>query len=135
MGSCKNRGANVDLFKYAINVELLEYIYCGDMLFYKEKPFTGLRYELYPEGQLRSLTPYENGFNNGICREWYTTGELMCEYESKRGVNNGSKTYWHQNGLIKSIANYELGIELDYKEWNGKGNLVKSRKFDPDNQK
>lgn len=118
-----------NLFKVAINTDELEYVYCGDMLFYKEIPFTGLGYELYSDGKLRELALYKFGFANGVCREWYPTGQLKSESELEEGISNGLETCWYENGNIKYITHYELGIQLDYQEWDENGNLIKSKKL------
>lgn len=39
--------------------------------------------------------------------------------------------YWHPNGSVKSIAHYEFGLELDYKEWDENGQLIDRRELDP----
>ncbi|WFD08961.1 toxin-antitoxin system YwqK family antitoxin [Tepidibacter hydrothermalis] len=130
MDKYKSTNEKLNLFKYAINIELLEYGDIGDRFFYNDELFTGLGYELYQNGNIRELIPYENGFANGMCREWYSTGELMREYELRRGSSHGRKIYWYKNGSIKLIANYEFGIELDYQEWDEKGNLIENRELD-----
>ncbi len=112
-----------------IEEDMLEFD--DDVKCYNGVPFTGIGFEKYPNGNLKSETPYEDGFQSGTSREWYSTGQTMCELEWKKGARFSKRKCWYQNGVVKSVSNYEWGIELNYKEYNEKGELVTDRELDP----
>ncbi|WP_018753579.1 toxin-antitoxin system YwqK family antitoxin [Paenibacillus sanguinis] len=119
------------IFSRGVNFDYLEFADDSDMVLYNDNPFSGLAYELYPNGQIMHVTSYKNGFEDGVCREWYASGEIKCEFEMNRGRIHGDRKYWHRNGSIKSIAHYELAFELDYTEWDEHGNLLLTREVNP----
>ena len=96
------------------------------------KPFTGIGCEYFPDSTLKSETPYKDGWVHGLAKEWYPGGQLLSECHCRRGVKFGRYREWHPNGELKIDANYELGIELEYLEWDEGGELKKQRKLDPD---
>ncbi|MDW6002326.1 toxin-antitoxin system YwqK family antitoxin [Vibrio mangrovi] len=104
----------------------------GDLCLYEGHPFTGVSYEPGTEGKLLSEVEYKNGFATGITKRWYPSGQLKEEFSCKRGLRHGESTTWFDNGCIKIKAEYELGIELGYQEWNESGDLVESRELDPE---
>jgi antitoxin component YwqK of YwqJK toxin-antitoxin module len=103
-----------------------------DVVCYNGKPFTGVGYERHPNGAIIRETPYKNGFPHGIIREWDPTGQLIFEGECKNGKAHGRFTYWYPDGTVKSIAHYEWGVQVDYKEWDEEGRLIKDERKDPD---
>ncbi|WP_052947761.1 toxin-antitoxin system YwqK family antitoxin [Aneurinibacillus tyrosinisolvens] len=112
-----------------VDEELLEFD--DDLRCYNDSPFSGIGYENYPNGNLKTETLYKDGFQHGLSREWYPTGEIKSEFFWKKGSRYSKRQEWHRNSNIKSIANYEWGIELDNKEWDENGNLIKSEIIDP----
>ncbi|RNB61505.1 toxin-antitoxin system YwqK family antitoxin [Brevibacillus gelatini] len=93
------------------------------------KPFNGIAYELYGDGRLRYFCFYKNGFQHGLFQEFYENGEKKSEQIMRHGQTKGKKTSWYRNGKIKSLGEYENGVELSYNEWDENGNLIVSRKL------
>lgn len=104
----------------------------GDLTYYKDKPFTGVGYEYFPNGQLYVEIAYRDGFPDGLWKEWYSDGQLAFESEYKDGIKHGVTNRWYSSGVQKSIEHYEYGIQLDYKEWDENGNIVISEVLSPD---
>lgn len=111
-----------------VNEDSLEYD--DDMRMYNGTPFTGVGYETYENGNLKSETTYLNGFQNGISKEFYPDGNLKSEHILRNCEPFSHSTYWHSNRVMKSNAQYEWGIEIEYKEWTDRGELVINRKLD-----
>lgn len=90
-------------------------------------PFNGIAYETYANGMLRYFSIYKNGFQHGLTHEFYESGKTKSKQLMERGQIIGKKISWNENGEIKSIGEYENGIELNYQEWDENGNLAVSR--------
>jgi antitoxin component YwqK of YwqJK toxin-antitoxin module len=88
------------------------------------KPFNGLTYELYPNGNLAYYRYYENGLPHGEFVEFYENGNIKTKQYMRHGQTKGKREKWYENGKLKSVAEYELGICLSYKEWDLNGNLI-----------
>lgn len=55
-----------------------------DLVFrYKDARFTGIAYELWPNGQTWSEISYVAGLQNGVAREWDASGHLLGESHYK----------------------------------------------------
>lgn len=107
--------------------------YCSDrMLDNPEdesgKPFTGITYELFPNGDLNYYSYYVDGFSHGIYLKFYTGGNIKSKQHIKYGVVNGIEETWFDNGQKKSIAKYDNGICLNLKEWNIDNEMAVTKK-------
>ena len=94
------------------------------------KPFTGLTYEVYPNGNLIYYCYYKNGFKDGDFIEFYSDGKIKSIQYMKRGTISGVESIWYNNGVLKSETKYEYGVCLTFKEWDEKGNLI-DEKLEP----
>ena len=119
--------------------DILEQEYLSDRILDNSKegegkPFTGLTYELYPNGNLIYYCYYKNGFKDGDFIEFYNDGQIKSIQYMKRGTISGIESIWYNNGVLKSETKYEYGVCLTYKEWDEKGNLIdeKSEPTDED---
>lgn len=106
--------------------------YEDDIRCFNGEPFTGVGYDLFDNGELKSEYEYRNGLEHNICKEWYANGQLKEQIECKRGMKYGESISFFENGLKKIESHYEWGVELDYKEWSQVGELLIERKLDPD---
>lgn len=92
--------------------------------------FTGIAYELRPDGSPWSEVSYTRGLEDGPAREWYEDGTLQSESTSKLGVTHGVSKEWHPNGRLRSEKVVELGYRVSEKEWDEQGRLVKETRVD-----
>lgn len=88
------------------------------------KPFTGLAYEKYDNGELNYFSFYEDGMAHGLQREFYSNGHLKTEEYMKYGQLHGESKSWYENGNIRSVTMYEHSIALEKREWDSSGNLI-----------
>ena len=112
--------------------DILEQEYLSDRILdnsreIEVKPFTGLTYETYPNGNLVYYCYYKNGFLNGEFIQFYSDGKVKSTEHMQRGRTYGIRKIWYNNGLLKSEGKYEYGVCLTLKEWDSKGNLVKQK--------
>lgn len=106
--------------------------YCSDRILDAQedmggKPFSGLTYELYGNGNLMYYCFYKDRFEDGEYIEFYENGNLENKQNMSLGRITGREEIWFQNGELKSVDEYELGICLNLKEWDIDGNLIKGK--------
>lgn len=118
------------IIREGIDLYSEDIFYEVDAILYNGVLYTGIGYELYGNGNLKSLSYYKDGYEYGVTKRWYIDGTLKEEEEMLHGQKNGKNTIWHQNGKVNSIAMYEYGIELEYQEWDEDGNLLAQRVMD-----
>ena len=104
-------------------------------LYFKGMPFTGIAYELYPNGdtvksvpyqngkengivrcwhpnkQLAQLRPYVNGWKQGIHKGWWPNGIKQFEYHFVNDEYQGAVTEWYSNGRPFRVFTYKAGHE------------------------
>lgn len=115
-----------------IDFENLHGKYCSDLILDKPedkggKPFTGLTYELYKNGQLQYYCYYKDGFEDGQYVEFYENGNVKSIKFMKYGQIRGREETWYENGNPKLVAECEFGIYLSKKEWDINGNLINEK--------
>ncbi|MCY7870495.1 toxin-antitoxin system YwqK family antitoxin [Bacillus spizizenii] len=98
------------------------------------KPFTGLAFELFENGNLMYFCFYKDGLAHGLNREFYKSGKIKCEEYFKYGLVNGKSVCWHENGNIKSTSEVELSVKLNYKEWDENGKLLIAKELEQDKE-
>ena len=111
-----------------INADELEF--ADAQSFYNGVPFTGVGFRVYPNLRLEEEIPYKDGYPDGVCREWFANGQMKAEWFAIHGRAIGKVKQWHQNGKLKSVGDYEHGVELKYDEWSDGGTLLVSRTID-----
>ena len=102
----------------------------GDVRLVNGTPLTGIAFAEYDNSTLKREIPFYEGFPHGTCKEWHSNGQLMKQWECQNGMIIGQAFEWFDDGKIKSRSNFDLGIELEYSEWNRGGELVDERKID-----
>jgi len=118
-----------NIYKRAVKKEMLQFE--GNQAIYNGKPFTGLVYDMpfieeVGSYILFSIYMYKNGYMHGSCLEWYSDGLVDPKKIIEEGCSDEGE-YWYSKGSLKKYGHYELGDELDYREWDEKGNLIKER--------
>lgn len=105
--------------------------YEDDLRLLNGKPFTGIGYQKYPNGQLELEVNYREGLPDGLQREWFANGQLKRKSHAIRGLGTSKMTTWYENGQVQSIALYDVGVKIEYKEWSEDGELLKDEKLTP----
>lgn len=80
----------------------------------------------FPNGKLRIEKSYIDDKCNGIYKEWYECGSVVKEIKFKNDKCDDSYNEWFQSGQLKKEIKFKDGNCKSYKEWNEKGNLLKS---------
>jgi antitoxin component YwqK of YwqJK toxin-antitoxin module len=101
----------------------------GATYFYDDKPFEGMAYETYQDGQLLSEVEFKKGIKVGWSRQWYKSGQL--EYESFYPLHDVAHyREWFENGQQKVEVFSQYGIRIKEKRWNEDGQLVLEQELD-----
>lgn len=91
------------------------------------KPFTGLAYELYDNGNLVYYCYYNNGFSEGDYVEFYPSGTIKSKCYMVRGQIYGTEHIWYDAGGKKYEGEYKYGVCLTYTEWDRQGIIIKQK--------
>ena len=76
----------------------------------KEKPYTGLVFDLYRTTGNKSLEGrYKDGLKNGKWEWWSENGKMDSSVTYKNGSKNGKWTYWYENGQKQEEIIYKDG--------------------------
>ena len=105
-----------------VNLEELEVR--EGIYYFKDAPYTGKVFMLWPNGQKMLETNYKDGKRDGLYLFWYTNGQKQQEVNYKNGEMDGLQLFWHDNGQKQREANYKDGVEISAKFWNNKGELI-----------
>ena len=65
----------------------------------ESEPFTGKAVSSYPSGQQKKVSSYEKGKLTGISYEWYANGQLRTEQHFS-GEDKGRIRNWYENGEV-----------------------------------
>lgn len=120
-----------------ININELEegYTDAGSLILMCEGvPFSGIAYEISPQGTLWCEQIYNDGTLNGLSQDWHLNGQLKSQTEYKWNRVHGRDQGWYENGRPEYDSYYELGIMLREHRWNEAGVLQKSYRVE-DNPK
>jgi antitoxin component YwqK of YwqJK toxin-antitoxin module len=117
------------VYKHAVKKEMIQFNM--NQAIYNDEKFTGLVYDMpFVEEVgayiLFSIYTYKNGDMHGNCLEWYSDGLVNPKKIIQEGCSDEGE-YWYSKGFLKKYAHYELGNEIDYKEWDKNGNLIRER--------
>ncbi len=101
------------------------------LIYWKDRPFTGVAVEFFPDGTLRGEVYHEDGVRHGLVREWYPSGKLKDEAILWYGGLHGYKRIWDEQGRLVSERTGELGIGIAEKQWDEQGRLIKDWHIGP----
>jgi len=107
-----------------INIEDLDITDDALTYLYEGKPFTGVAYELYPDGRLWSEQIYNDGMLEVPSKLWFPSGQLEKEVQPARG-DYVLIRIWYESGQLKSEECIEHGILVHSQEWGEAGELIK----------
>ena len=72
----------------------------------KDKPFTGIVFNAYPNGEREYQGEYKRGKPNGLLIYWNENGKKMREGELKSGAQMGRWKYYDNEGDLTKIIDY-----------------------------
>ena len=93
-----------------------------------ERPYNGIGYTLFSNGEIQSYTYYVNGIEDIHTVEFYSDGKPMTYCDIKNGVGNGKIIKWNEDGIMIYWAEFEVDVQKRFKAWNDNGELVDEKK-------
>ncbi|XLS30276.1 toxin-antitoxin system YwqK family antitoxin [Flavobacteriaceae bacterium M23B6Z8] len=96
-----------------------------------DKPFTGLLYARYDNGELQSVQQFVDGVGNGTWTNYDPDGRKESEGTYKDNRVEGPVTFFYENGSIKAKGQYvhwknPIGWWIFY---DRQGNIVSKRRY------
>lgn len=85
-----------------------------------ELPFTGVLYDLYPNGSQKFEQEFSEGKKHGMETLWYPNSNLRSMSEFSHGILNGSQREWYQDGTpareMQFVDGKQSGEQIGWKE-------------------
>ena len=101
-------------------------IWHQDSLFYQNKPFSGIAYSLFANGDTAVYKEFWNGLQEGITRRWHPNKQLAEDRFYIAGKKEGRHRAWWPDGKLQfEFQVHKDAYEGELKEWNSKGLLIK----------
>lgn len=97
---------------------------------YNGEPFTGVAFEQFDDGSIKSEFEYRDGREHGVAREFYTDGSVKSETHYRNGGPHGVDREWYENGKLKKQAICEYGILTESSEYSEDGKVLKEYRRD-----
>tara|TARA_B110000503_G_scaffold39995_1_gene65701 strand:- start:784 stop:1386 length:603 start_codon:yes stop_codon:yes gene_type:complete len=101
------------------------------VLYFEEKPFSGIVNTFYNDGNIKSKSAYHQGKRQGLFLGWYPDGEQWFNRSYTKGLKSGIHRGWYQNGV--QMFEYHFNNKGVYngvvKDWFANGTLAKHFNF------
>ena len=102
-----------------LNIDFKENVY-----YFKSKPYTGIVYTFYQNGQIKSSRDFKDGKYHGLTKSFFENGQQYTEINRKEGKRDGLSKQWYPNGQLRYEEYYNDGIRTgSIKEWYVNGQL------------
>ncbi|NBD09942.1 toxin-antitoxin system YwqK family antitoxin [Corallococcus silvisoli] len=104
------------------------------LMFWGDRPFSGVAFELFPNGRLAIETGYAEGLMEGGSRTWSELGVVVEEVQHWGGVRHGPSRSWDEEGRLRVEAVYEYGILVAEQRWSESGEKEGGWRMGPDDK-
>ena len=101
-------------------------LYYGGDQYTGGKPFTGILYMLYPNGNLKHYETFKFGVYYGDYYKFYMNGNIKKYMEYKAGSLTGKVLTFFENGSKKSDEVYKMGFCISKIVWDIDGNIIEN---------
>ena len=92
----------------------------------QKAPFTGLLYELYPNGNILGYSFYKDGYEEGANVDFYDDGCVSKYSNFDKESNKTLIIKWFRNGKISEVIELtDHGIHKKFIEYDENGNIVR----------
>lgn len=118
------------LFAQNQRIELSKLQKNDGLYFFAEKPYTGIVYEKYENGNIGLVGEIKNGKRENVWTYWYSTGVKKRESTYANNVKEGKSYYWHNNKILAKEITFRANQNIDQKTWNTDGSRQKNSQFE-----
>ena len=99
--------------------------YANNITTYNNKPYTGIIFKLYKNGELAWEQNLQDGKSDGIFKQWHENGQLSYIANYKEGKKEGEYKTYDKEGNLFMEANYKDGKRDGvFKEFFQNGNVA-----------
>lgn len=92
----------------------------------KKAPFTGLLYELYPNGNILGYSFYKDGYEEGTNVDFYDNGRVSKYSSFDKDSNKTLIIKWFRNGKISGVTELtDHGLHKKFIEYDENGNIIR----------
>jgi antitoxin component YwqK of YwqJK toxin-antitoxin module len=91
--------------------------YTNTTAYLDESPFTGWMKKVWDNGEIRHLSQFKNGKQDGPSFSWYENGQKSEESYWTAGKYNGTHTIWNIEGTVIKRETWNNGY-YDYEAVN-----------------
>ena len=103
----------------------------GVTCYSQEQLFTGVAYQMRPEGQLWTEEEFLDGRRHGQSRSWYPSGQIEEEATYYSSRLYGPARNWDEAGRLRREAFIEYGLRVREKKWDEDGRLTEDYEMPP----
>ncbi|WP_316768448.1 hypothetical protein [Pedobacter frigiditerrae] len=109
-----------------VNADSWDFKNVADTIYYKDKPFSGIQFSLYPSGDTAFVKPCYAGLQEGVSKTWHPNKQLADERFYISGKKEGLHRGWWPDGKLKFTYQFD-NDEFNgvIKEWYNTGNPLK----------
>jgi len=84
----------------------------------------------YPNGQIKQIWNWTNGYKDGLFRFWYENGQIFYTGMFVNGKKDGKWTWWYEDGTKEMEKSFKKGKpDGVWRWWNESGELMKSGEY------
>lgn len=107
----------------------------GETYYWRGRPFTGMAYELRPDGSLWDEVEYKDGLRHNVARSWYPGGQIESETTYYEGSIYGADREWDEAGRLRKESIHEYNYLMRERTWDEAGRLIQEERIDPERPK
>ena len=83
----------------------------GEGVDFPSEDYSGIWYQWYGNGNIKSKTHYLNGVEHGVVENYYSNGNIRERLIYHHGELDGEWKAWFIDGTIHFIQEYKLGVK------------------------
>ena len=103
------------------------------LAYYEGSLFTGKMCSYHPNGEVHTLTSYQNGEKQGLWEIFFADGRREKSGFTRKGKQDGLYREWYPNGQLRYEYHYDLGKKTGaWKGWYEDGTRYTERHFKND---
>lgn len=100
------------------------------ILYYRDRPFSGVTVERFVNDVIYRETTYVEGVREGIAQEYALTGSLRARWRYHADKKHGFQEGWYIEGPKRFESNFKNGVlDGEQTEWHMNGQLFRPQVF------
>lgn len=116
-----NKEENIYSVNRVLESELID---VSGLIYFNDKAYSGIVYELYNNGNLKFEYNISNGISDGKSEVFYSNGNLKYIGYFNKGKEDGIFKGWYENGILAFEKTFKNGyIDGEYKTWFSDGSI------------